>query len=149
LRALGPPADIPEEGPANEYSLVLRADIEGLTILFTGDIEEEGQGFLLSEPAMLHADILKIPHHGGFAETGEKFFAAVRASVAVISVGRDNSYGHPSRGTLESLDRCGCSIYRTDLNGDVVIEGLPHCLEVKCDKSGESCGLGYKWPIAA
>jgi competence protein ComEC len=135
LKALAPPQDIPTDGATNEYSLVLKADIRGTTLLFPGDVEEVGQEALLQEPELLNADILKVPHHGGFASTGEEFFAAARSSIAVISVGEDNSYGHPSNRTLDGLARCGSKTYRTDLDGDVVIESEARGFKVTCAKS--------------
>lgn len=60
-------------------------------------------------------------HHGSRYSTTEELLAAVRPNVAVISVGKDNRYGHPAQDTLERLDAFGAEIYRTDLQGTVTI----------------------------
>jgi competence protein ComEC len=135
LKALGPPQEIPEGAAANEYCLVIRADVNGVSLLLTGDIEEEGEDYLLREPGALTCDIIKVPHHGGFAEGCGEFFYAVKPRVALIGVGKDNRYGHPTRATLQALQRCGCAIYRTDLDGDIRVEALPGGLRVECERS--------------
>ncbi|HVE31141.1 MAG TPA: competence protein ComEC, partial [Mycobacteriales bacterium] len=68
----------------------------------------------------LRADVLKVPHHGS-AYQSPAFLRAVHASVGVISVGRDNDYGHPSPALLHELDRLGIRAERTDLDGDVAV----------------------------
>ncbi len=121
LTAYGPPQDIPDDVDTNEYSLVLRAEGAGFSLLLTGDVEEEGEGMLLRGGAELESDILKVPHHGGFCEVNDDFFARVDPEIAVISVGADNPYGHPSAATVASLERGGCAVYRTDESGDIVV----------------------------
>ena len=64
-------------------------------------------------------------HHGSKYSTTEELLEAVRPEVAVISVGKSNSYGHPAPETLERLDRAGAELYRTDLQGTVVIRFRP------------------------
>ena len=135
FEALGPPQEVPEGSPVNDYALVIRAEGPGFSLLLTGDVEEEGQELLLGDPDSLDTDILKVPHHGGFSQGAEEFFAAITPEIAVISVGKDNSYGHPSTRTLSSLERCCPSIYRTDLNGDVVIEVRQGGYQVECERN--------------
>ncbi|OFW60904.1 MAG: hypothetical protein A2W01_12040 [Candidatus Solincola sediminis] len=135
FEALGPPQEVPEGSPVNDYALVIRAEGPGFSLLLTGDVEEEGQELLLGDPDSLDTDILKVPHHGGFSQGAEEFFAAITPEIAVISVGKDNSYGHPSTRTLSSLERCCPSIYRTDLNGDVVIEVRQGGYQVECEQN--------------
>lgn len=133
LDALGPPEELPEGTGGNNNALVIRAAAPGFSLLLPGDVEEEGQGFLLRDSRQLDSDILKVPHHGGFSQGSDEFFSAASPQIAVISVGKDNSYGHPSSRTLDSLERCGPSIYRTDLNGDIVIEVLQGGYKVECE----------------
>ncbi|NPV60771.1 MAG: DNA internalization-related competence protein ComEC/Rec2 [Actinobacteria bacterium] len=134
LEALGPSGDIPDEAPANERSLVLRASAPGFSVLFTGDVEEVGQEFLARQESSLESDILKVPHHGGYAATGAEFFALVDPEVAVISVGEDNPYGHPARATLDALERLGCAVYRTDRRGDILIHVEHGGYRVECQR---------------
>lgn len=134
MTAQGPPVDAPEGEALNEYSLVLRVEGPGFSMLLTGDVEEEGEGMLMQCPEDLRCDILKVPHHGGFSETNDDFFSLVDPKIAVISVGEDNPYGHPSRATIDSLRRGGCSLYRTDLSGDIVIHVVEGGYRVECER---------------
>ncbi len=134
LRALGPPAETPaEEVPANERSLVLKASMPGLEVLFAGDVEELGQEMLMRNPRLLKSDVLKVPHHGGFAATGADFFALVDPEVAVVSVGEGNPYGHPAPATLRDLERTGCAVYRTDRRGDIFVTVGGGGYRVECE----------------
>jgi len=104
----------------NNSSVVLRVAVRGRTLLLTGDVEVEAQDALLRKESLLRADVLKVPHHGS-AYQSPAFLRAVHASVGVISVGRDNDYGHPSPALLHELDRLGIRTERTDLDGDVAV----------------------------
>ena len=105
----------------NNDSVVLMAQRAGERILMTGDMETEAQQSLLTARIDLHADILKVPHHGS-AKDLPSFLAAVSPQVAVIGVGRDNDYGHPSSRTLAELQKVGvATILRTDADGDVLV----------------------------
>ncbi|HZB50747.1 MAG TPA: ComEC/Rec2 family competence protein, partial [Mycobacteriales bacterium] len=102
----------------NNSSLVLRARIAGRSLLLTGDVEVEAQQALVRAGVDLRADVLKVPHHGS-AYQDPDFLRAAQASVAVVSVGVDNDYGHPSAVLLAALADEGARIARTDLGGDV------------------------------
>lgn len=69
----------------------------------------------------LQSDILKIGHHGSDTSSSDKFLEAVKPQIAVISVGKDNDFGHPSLRVINRLERLGIKIYRTDLNGWIKI----------------------------
>ncbi|HEX2131814.1 MAG TPA: DNA internalization-related competence protein ComEC/Rec2 [Actinophytocola sp.] len=104
----------------NNASLVLRAVTPAGRILLSGDVELEAQASLLNERVDLTAEVVKVPHHGSRYTTPE-LFTAVRARIAVVSVGADNRYGHPSPTTLRALDRTGALVIRTDTGGDAAI----------------------------
>jgi competence protein ComEC len=104
----------------NNSSVVLRVVSAGTTLLLTGDIEVEAQDALLRSGLDVRADVLKVPHHGS-AYQSPAFLRAVHARVGVVSVGRDNDYGHPSPALLHELDRLGIRAQRTDLAGDVAV----------------------------
>ncbi len=106
----------------NNSSVVVRATIDGTVILLPGDAEVEAQQALLDAGVDLRADVLKVPHHGS-AYSSAQFLAAVRARVAVISVGAGNDYGHPSPLLLGELARLGVPVRRTDRDGDVAVVG--------------------------
>ena len=119
LEVLGPPSDPIEDGEAklNNNCVVLRLTWGDVSFLLPGDLEKAGEEALLSEGENLRSTVLKVAHHGGADATGESLLAAVQPAVAVISVGADNWYGHPSP---EVLKRLGDSlVYRTDQNGRV------------------------------
>lgn len=97
------------------------ADGAGLSLLLTGDIEEDAAAGLLSRHAGLAADgvdVLKVPHHGA-RNGGTALIEELRPRLALISVGADNDYGHPGPGILRSLQETGTAVARTDLLGTV------------------------------
>lgn len=113
-----------EGSGANDASLVLLAEIAGTSVLLTGDVEPPAQRVLLrtvtARPGGLDVDVLKVPHHGSRHQVGE-LLAAVRAEVALVSVGADNTYGHPDPDLLHALEAGGTRVLRTDLAGDLVV----------------------------
>ena len=119
-RPLPVSADGDESSDENNASLVLLVHSGGLRLLLTGDVEPEAQQALLRSGADVHADVLKVPHHGSLYQDPD-FLRAVGADVAVVSVGADNDYGHPADETLRLLRRAGTRTHRTDLEGDVAV----------------------------
>jgi competence protein ComEC len=105
----------------NNDSIVLRVSMGDDIVLFPGDAEEPSQQTMLEEGAVLQADVLKVPHHGG-ATSIDTFFDAVRADVAIVSVGQPNDYGHPVPEVLSEIAATGAEIHRTDQEGDVTVE---------------------------
>jgi len=106
---------------ANNTSIVLRLDFGEISLLFTGDIYKSEERELLSLAKQLDTDVLKVGHHGSKTSTAEEFIIVVSPEIAVISVGRNNSYGHPHQETLDTLEKYAIRIFRTDLNGDIKI----------------------------
>jgi competence protein ComEC len=117
---LGPRRLVPGGSPPNNASVVLRVQTHGLVLLLTGDVEPEAQGLLLADPGSLRADVLKVPHHGS-ANQDPAFLRAVGASVALVSVGVGNPYGHPAPSTLAALAGLGMVVGRTDEDGDLAV----------------------------
>lgn len=109
-----------ESGAENDASLVLRVGVGDLTVLLTGDVEPAGQEHILATGADLHADVLKLPHHGS-SRQDPAFFAATGARVAVASAGQDNSYGHPAPSTIRLAIGLGMTVLRTDQQGSVAV----------------------------
>ncbi len=110
----------PDTDEPNNTSLVLRIVYGETSFLFTGDAEKEEEEDILAAGYELDSDVLKVGHHGGSASTTDLFLQAVSPQYAVISVGKGNSYGHPSNEVLKRLDGAGAQVYRTDLQGDIV-----------------------------
>jgi competence protein ComEC len=114
-------APVGEEGSSeNNASLVLMVDVRGTRLLLTGDVEPPAQQALLASGVDLHADVLKVAHHGSRYQE-PAFIDAVHAELAVISVGGDNDYGHPSPETLALVEQSGAVVERTDTDGDVAV----------------------------
>jgi competence protein ComEC len=105
----------------NNYSIVLRIDYGDKSFLFTGDSEALSEQELLNSGSDLDADVLKVGHHGSNTATSQAFLDAVSPDWAVISCGKDNTYGHPHTETLTKLQAAGASILRTDLDGTITI----------------------------
>jgi competence protein ComEC len=104
----------------NNASLVMRATTPAGRVLLSGDVELSAQARILDERADVAADVLKVPHHGS-RYTSPELFEAVGARIALVSVGAQNPYGHPSRFTLRLLARMGALVLRTDTSGDTAI----------------------------
>ena len=104
---------------ANNSSIVIMLEYGSFKFLFTGDAGEEVEKKLLSSGANLSCDVLKVGHHGSKYSSTSSFLSATGADYGVICVG-SNSYGHPTSDALSRLSSAGISIYRTDLNGNVV-----------------------------
>lgn len=103
----------------NNYSPIVKISYGNTSFLFTGDAEELSENEVLNAGFDLKCDVLKIGHHGSSSSTSEKFLKASNPSIAVISVGEDNTYGHPTDTVLSRLKET--KIYRTDINGNIVI----------------------------
>ncbi|SCG63973.1 ComEC/Rec2-related protein [Micromonospora halophytica] len=132
LVILGPPYPLRgTRSDPNNNSLVVRATVAGVRVLLAGDAETEEQRALLerSPPQALRAEVLKVAHHGS-AYQDPAFLDAVRPAVAVVQVGADNDYGHPSPSVLAWLARGGVRVLRTDTDGDVAVVAGRHGLAV-------------------
>lgn len=106
---------------SNENSLCVLFETENCAILITGDRGSFGEQMLLRNADLPDVDILIAGHHGSKNSTGEALLQTVRPEIVCISAGRDNPYGHPAPELLKRLEDFGCQIYRTDLQGDIVI----------------------------
>lgn len=104
----------------NEYSLVAKLTVGEKSFLFTGDSSEQAEADMIEAGEDLKADVLKIGHHGSSTATTEAFLQAVNPQVAVISCGKDNSYGHPHEETMQRLQEKAMTIYRTDEDGTIL-----------------------------
>jgi len=106
---------------SNETSIVSKLIFGNKSFLFTGDISKTTEKKLLEKETNLKSDVLKIAHHGSKNSSSDEFIGKVLPEMAVIEVGKDNSYGHPSEETLAVLKKYGISILRTDINKDIKI----------------------------
>ena len=142
LEVLAPePARATPTAAANDLSLVVRLTYRGLRLLLTGDLGAEAEQVLLRSGHDLRADVLKVPHHGS-ADVEPRFLAATGARVALISVGAENTYGHPAPRLLRLLARGGMRVHRTDREGDLAIVGTSRSWGVAGSRSRAVRGPG-------
>lgn len=106
----------------NNFSAVLKLAYGNNTFLFEGDAQEQSENEMINAGYNLKADVLKVGHHGSNTSSSSAFLAKVQPKYAVISVGKDNSYGHPANITIDSLTKIGAKVYRTDLAGTIIVE---------------------------
>lgn len=116
-----------EAGGLNDTSIVFRLVYGDTEVLFTGDATLAVEKSLLassssSSSSSLRSDVLKVGHHGSNNSTGREFLAVVDPDVAVVSSGVGNIYGHPSYRIIKRLRDAGVRLFRTDQNGDILIE---------------------------
>jgi competence protein ComEC len=105
----------------NGNSIILRLRYKNATMLFTADAEEAAEANLLQSGMPLQADVLKVGHHGSHSSSGQAFLSSISPSVAIISCGRENSFGHPAPEVLAKLKAVGATTYRTDRQGAIVV----------------------------
>lgn len=103
----------------NDTSIILRIDYGQTSFLFTGDAEREAEQAALSAGVDLSATVLKVGHHGSDTSTTYPFLREIMPQYAVISVGEDNTYGHPTEDTLSRLRDADARVFRTDMQGDI------------------------------
>jgi competence protein ComEC len=113
----------------NNDSLVLKIEGNNLSFLFAGDIEEEAEENILHLGNWVKSTIIKVPHHGGKTSAWGPFFKTASPDIAVISAGRDNSFGHPHQEMLDILQ--GTRVYRTDIDGAVKISESGKGIDIK------------------
>ncbi len=120
---LGPEDPLIDKGDSidNNNSIVLRLTQGKVSFLLTGDIEREAEERILGHRPDIRSQILKIAHHGSRYSTTDAFLDAVKPEVALISAGKDNKFGHPHEETLARLKKRGVKVYRTDLNGNILV----------------------------
>lgn len=121
FEVLNPQQDRPS-ADENDGSLVLKMNFKNLTFLFTGDLGISGEIEMMKSHPDIMADVLKIAHHGSKGSTSQEFLSRVNPSFAVISVGQNNTFGHPSLEVIKRLEQRGIKTYRTDLDGAVTFK---------------------------
>jgi competence protein ComEC len=120
MRFIGPSMPfIDGKNAINDNSVAFMLQYRGFRMLFTGDAGVDAEQRFLREGIDLHADVLKVGHHGSAYSSSPEFIAAVHPQYAIVSVGRHNLFGHPAQSTLDTLARYGARVFRTDNNGAV------------------------------
>lgn len=124
-------ADEGMKDDTNVGSVVTKLTFGQNTFLFTGDLPSSEEANL-ADQADIRAEVLKVAHHGSKYSTSQEFLDVVDPQTAIISVGKNNRYGHPSEETIERLKKAGINILRTDGLGDI---------QFKCIKKEENCQI--------
>lgn len=135
VELLGPVSDYAD---SNNSSIVAKVTYGSNKFLFTGDAEIEEESALISAKKDLSCDVLKVGHHGSKGSTGEAFLKKAKPKYAVISVGSDNSYGHPTAETLSRLSNAKVEIFRTDLQGDIVCSSDGNSISFATEKKASA-----------
>ncbi|SHI81540.1 MBL fold metallo-hydrolase [Desulfosporosinus lacus] len=104
----------------NNYSAVLKVTYGKVSFLFEGDAEDISEEEMLRNRQNLKATVLKVGHHGSKSSTTSEFLKAVSPQYAIISVGADNEYGHPTATVLDRFAEAGIEVFRTDQSGTIV-----------------------------
>ncbi len=128
IEVLAPTTDYVPRQPGNNDSLAFRISYGSRSFLLTGDLERPIEAKLLAGGMMQHADVLKVGHHGSRTSTTEPFLEAVAPSVALISAGFENSFGHPHPDVVKRLTMRHTAILRTDLDGLATVHTDGHRL---------------------
>ena len=121
----------------NDLSLIVKVTYAGSSFLFMGDAEMEAEDDLLDAGVDLSSDVLRVGHHGSNTSTQSRFLISVSPTYGIISVGKDNSYGHPHDETMDRLRDAGVVIMRTDQLGTI---------ECVCDDDG--IFFSFEYPMS-
>ncbi|MEO7995984.1 MAG: DNA internalization-related competence protein ComEC/Rec2 [Gemmatimonadaceae bacterium] len=138
IRALAPDSmwTLAQTDP-NLASVVVAVEYKNVRWLFTGDAEIEEEEWLVNRwGSALQSSVLKAGHHGSKTSSSGVFLDAVQPSVALVSVGADNTYGHPSPSVMAEFERRGIQVLRTDRDGPIVVrtDGVRQQIETRAGK---------------
>ena len=120
FQVLAPNLPLINESPANNNSMVLKLCYKNFKVLFTGDLEIEGEERLLARGSNLKSTVLKVGHHGSSTSSSINFINRVNPDLAIISVGKNN-YGHPSNEVVNRFKKRGIKVLRTDYSGAITL----------------------------
>lgn len=119
----------------NNYSVGILLVYGENRFIFTGDAEKVAEEDILNTNINIDADLIKIGHHGSSTSNHDDFLDKISPDVAVISCGTGNSYGHPHQEVLEELSQREIEVYRTDLQGNIIVTSDGKELSVKTQKN--------------
>lgn len=115
----------------NDNSITLTVVLGQRSFLLTGDLESDAERLLVDSGRIQPSDVLEVAHHGSRTSSSAPFIAAVHPSLAVISSGTGNRYGHPSPPVISRLAEAGARVLRTDVHGGVIVSTDGQSLEVR------------------
>ena len=123
LQVLFPDRDV-SDWERNDGSIIMKLVYGENSIMLTGDATITTEQIILDKYPLefLDVDILKVGHHGSYTSTRDSFVKALSPKYALVSLGKDNTYGHPHIETMDTLNKSGAEILRTDLEGTIIFE---------------------------
>ena len=128
----------------NDSSIILRITYGETSFLFTGDAERGAENAVIESGANIESTVLKVGHHGSDSSTSYLFLREVMPKYAVISVGEDNDYGHPTEAVLSRLRDADVTVYRTDIHGTIICTSDGKKVEFEVYKNGVDGGADVK-----
>ncbi len=127
--------EVLDYGADNNDSIVLLITYGETTYMFTGDMEHNMEERLCNKYSdNFPVSFLKVSHHGSDTSTSIRFLRMLMPKYAVISVGKNNKYGHPSESTISKLKQADVTYYRTDVDGDIHLSSDGRCISVITSK---------------
>jgi competence protein ComEC len=126
-----PPPDWERQRVRNDDSIVIELRHGAVSVLLTGDIEREAERALAPRLSLAPIVVLKAPHHGSATSSAEPFIRAARPVAVIVSAGRRNPFGHPHPAVVERYRAAGVEIFRTDLDGAVVVDSDGESVSVR------------------
>lgn len=123
-----------EYSNTNEYSIIIKLTFGNNSFIFTGDAEEHSEEEVIENGLDLSADVLKLGHHGSRSSTSDEFLKEVNPSIAIVSAGEGNKYGHPHEETLDKLKHKNIKVYRTDEIGTIILTSDGKTITVNGDE---------------
>ena len=127
-------APIKELESTNNNSIVIRLEYGKTSFLFTGDAEFDEEDTILFSDRIVESTVLKVGHHGSEYSTSKDFLDAISPSIAIISCGKDNTYGFPKQTVLDLLKERNVDLYRTDMHGDILVYSNGEKITVSMEK---------------
>lgn len=121
------------EDDLNNCSIVVRADYNGMSAIFTGDAEKSEESKIIESDFNISANILKVGHHGSSTSTSDNFLEKVKPQLALISCGENNDYGHPHKETTAKLEEADITSLRTDKLGDILVSLADNKIKISTD----------------
>lgn len=118
-------------GRTNDSSIVVRIDYGQTSFIITGDAEDWSEYMMIDSDLNLKADVLRVAHHGSNTASTAEFLRTIQPEYAVISVGKDNGYGHPHQEVLGRLENIKAEILRTDELGTIIMESDGEAITIK------------------
>jgi len=128
----------------NNNSIVVRMSLGDVHFLFSGDMGDDEENALISSGNELRSQILKVGHHGSSSSSTYALLQRVHPAVAVISIGEGNRFGLPHRSVIDRLESAGCTVYRTDLDGTVVVTSDGKTWKVETEKKRAAEAVAQK-----